>query len=135
VPIRGPRPNTKFIGESLGSDTLSASGYVKVQPSLQLFGHPNIFSAGDVIDWQEEKQAVKVMSQAPIAANNIAAVLSGNTAALKQYKGSSEMIVVTNGKVRCFHSYTDVVLGLTQFFFLVERRCYVFGGVVGSHIR
>jgi len=109
--MRGPRPNTKFISESLGSETLTASGFVKVQPSLQLVGRTNIFAAGDIIDWKEEKQAVKAISHASIAANNIAAVLRGDVSAIKEYKGSSEMIIVTNGKVHWFYSYITLILG------------------------
>jgi len=78
---------------------LNSNGFVKVLPSLQLVGHPNIFAAGDIIDWKEEKQILRAMTHAPIVANNIVALINENKAGLKQYKGTPDMIVVTNGRV------------------------------------
>ena len=95
---RGPRPNTGFISASLGPDAVTSSGHVKVLPTLQLPAHSNIFAMGDIIDWNEQKQFMKVTGgHAPIVANNVAAYLSGRT--LKHYKGSPEIISVTVGKV------------------------------------
>ena len=95
---RGPRPNTGFISASLGPDAVTSSGHVKVLPTLQLPEHPNIFALGDIINWNEQKQFMKVTSgHVPIVVNNVAAYLSGRT--LKPYKGVPEIITVTVGKV------------------------------------
>jgi len=66
---------------------------------LQLINHPRIFAAGDVVDWKEQKQAVKAGAHAAIVASNTLALLEiGGAKTLKHYKGSSEMILITNGK-------------------------------------
>lgn len=67
---RGPRPNTDFIS-TLGPDTLTDRGTVKVQPTLQLLHYPTIYAAGDVIDWNEQKQAVKGYWHAAVVVANI----------------------------------------------------------------
>jgi apoptosis-inducing factor 2 len=100
VSTRGPRPNTAFIS-SLGPDVLTDNGYVKVKPTLQLKGYPNIFAAGDVIDVPEQKQAAKAGHHATVVATNV--LRYSEQQALQEYKGSTEMILLTNGKVR-FHS-------------------------------
>lgn len=92
----GPLPNTAFVS-SLGSAVLNKRGSIIVKPTLQLFAHPNIYAAGDVIDWAEQKQAAKVAGHAAVVAKNIVSAIQGKpTVAL--YKGGTEMIVLTNGK-------------------------------------
>lgn len=61
--------------------------------------YDNIFAAGDVIDWKEQKQSAKSSAHGVLAAANILAFL--NKGSLKPYKGATEMIVITNGKVSC----------------------------------
>ncbi|RDB27682.1 Apoptosis-inducing factor B [Hypsizygus marmoreus] len=96
VQSRGPRPNTEFVAAALGEDSLSPLGLIRVKPTLQLKDHDNIFAAGDVIDWNEQKQAAKSSGHGLLVAANIQALL--NKGALKPYKGATEMIVLTNGK-------------------------------------
>ena len=71
---------------------------MKVKPTLQFADHPCIFAMGDIIDWKEEKQAMKAMSHVSIVANNVLSVL-GQKSGLKNYKGTYEIILLTNGKV------------------------------------
>ncbi|EAU86985.1 hypothetical protein CC1G_08456 [Coprinopsis cinerea okayama7 len=97
LPAWGGRPNTAFIKESLGDDVLTSSGHVKVQPTLQLPGHARIFAVGDIIDWNEQKQAAKAPAHGAIVAANIVTLVSGS-GALTEYKGSSEIILVTAGR-------------------------------------
>ncbi|KAF9245795.1 FAD/NAD(P)-binding domain-containing protein [Melanogaster broomeanus] len=96
ISTRGPSPNTAFVA-SLGSSTLSGSGHIKVRPTLQLLNHPHIFAAGDVIDWVEQKQAAKTKGHAAIVAANVMSLLGGREAS-QVYRGSPELIVVTNGR-------------------------------------
>ncbi|KAG6891132.1 hypothetical protein C0992_010427 [Termitomyces sp. T32_za158] len=97
VQTRGPRPNTAFVSEALGDSALSSLQLIRVRPTLQLADHDNIFAAGDVIDWKEQKQAAKSGVHGKLVASNIQAFL--NKTPMKPYKGAIEMIVITNGKV------------------------------------
>ncbi|KAF7311070.1 FAD/NAD(P)-binding domain-containing protein [Mycena chlorophos] len=97
VATKGPRPRTAFVAESLGEKVLDERGQIIVEPTLQLPGHANIFALGDAIKWAEQKQVMKAMAHADIVAANLVSLLSGKTA-LKKYKGSSEFLVVTNGR-------------------------------------
>jgi NADH dehydrogenase FAD-containing subunit len=71
---------------------------VKVKPTLQLADHPRIFAMGDIIDWKEQKQAMKAMSHVSIVANNVLSVL-GQKSGLQNYKGTFEIILLSNGRV------------------------------------
>lgn len=70
-----------------------------MKPTLQLVDYPHIFAAGDVIDWSEQKQAAKTASHAGVIVKNILSLLAGKSDALAEYKGSPELIFVTNGRV------------------------------------
>ncbi|PFH49805.1 hypothetical protein AMATHDRAFT_146753 [Amanita thiersii Skay4041] len=98
VSARGPRPNTAFIGSSLGADVLSDGGFVKILPTFQLPNYLEIFAIGDIIDWPEQKQLLKAVQHAAIVTSNIQAYMSDHGTKLKQYKGQSETIVITVGK-------------------------------------
>lgn len=65
---------------------------------MQLRSHPDIYAAGDVIDWAEQKQAAKASSHAAVVVANILSAVAGQTPVTK-YKSGVEMILVTNGKV------------------------------------
>jgi len=97
VVTSGPVPNTAMVGDSLGQDVLTARKNVRVLPTLQLPSQPSIFAIGDIIDWNEQKQAFKANGHASVVAANILSLLSGSKAQ-KKYKTGPEMMVVTNGK-------------------------------------
>ncbi|KII93171.1 hypothetical protein PLICRDRAFT_26482 [Plicaturopsis crispa FD-325 SS-3] len=96
ISARGITPHTEFV-KSLGPDTLTGQGFIKVRPTLQLAAADDIFAAGDAIDWAEQKQAAKAGTHAGIVAANILSYVAGQAPA-KVYKGSFELIVVTNGR-------------------------------------
>ncbi len=97
VPAWGPKPSTGFIASSL-SGVVTDKGFVKVKPTLQLVSYPEIFALGDILDWKEQKQAAKANAHAALVSANVLNYL--NSKPLKEYKGSYELILVTNGKVR-----------------------------------
>lgn len=82
---------------------MTPGGLVKVRPTLQLAAYDDIFAGGDILDIKEQKQYAKALTHAHILAINVLAFIanSNNTIAtkLKPYKGSSELIVITIGKV------------------------------------
>ncbi|KAE9400383.1 FAD/NAD(P)-binding domain-containing protein [Gymnopus androsaceus JB14] len=97
IPTWGGKPNTAY----LPSNFLTPVGTVKVLPTLQVPSHPNIFALGDLIEWNEQKSAAKVqMGHAPIVTKNIQLYLQGSDVSKtgKKYKGSMEMIMVSNGR-------------------------------------
>ena len=64
--------------------------------------YDDIFAGGDILDLKEEKQVAKALGHVQILAANILASISNKS--LKAYKGSTEMILITNGKVSCYGS-------------------------------
>ncbi|KAF8994497.1 hypothetical protein BDQ17DRAFT_1331122 [Cyathus striatus] len=97
IPTRGGRLNTALF-YALGEGTLTPTGHVKVNKHLQLPAYSDIFALGDIVDIKEQKQAAKVAGHAAVIADNILLALGERKGALKEYNGSSEMIVITNGK-------------------------------------
>lgn len=87
-----------MIGDSLGQEVLTARKNVRVLPTLQLPAHPSIFALGDIIDWNEQKQAFKSQGHGAVIAANILSLVKGSKAE-KKYKTGPEIIIVTNGKV------------------------------------
>lgn len=104
-------PNTAFV-KTLNPNTLTAAGFVKVKPTLQLLNYPNIFAAGDIVDWNEQKQAIKAGAHAQLVTKNVISYIKG--ASLKTYSTAMELIVLTNGKaggVSYFGILWGIVLG------------------------
>lgn len=79
---------------------LSDRGYVKVTPTLQVQFHPNMFALGDIVDWPEVKQLEKISGgHVDVVVSNLLAFL-GEGQPLKDYKGTQDIIIIANGKVR-----------------------------------
>lgn len=59
-----------------------------------------MFALGDIIEWAEEKQAMKAATHASIVVNNVLVTIGTSPKLkLKEYKGWPELIALTNGKV------------------------------------
>ncbi|KAJ7611148.1 FAD/NAD(P)-binding domain-containing protein [Mycena rosella] len=108
VPTGATHPNTAFVN-SLDADALTPAGFVKVKPTLQLLSYPNIFAAGDIIDWKEQKQAIKAGAHSQLVTKNVISYIKG--APLKNYSTAFEALVLTNGK-RGGLSYFGVLWGI-----------------------
>ena len=89
--------------ETLSPSVLDDARRVIVSPTLQVADHPDIFAAGDITNFQEQKQLMKTEWHAEVIVQNIVNLIKGN-GAQKQYKTKMEAIFITNGKVRkcCF---------------------------------
>ncbi|KAG8785649.1 hypothetical protein FRC12_017325 [Ceratobasidium sp. 428] len=58
IPTRGGRPNTSMLAEFDPTSLIEETGYVRVEPNLQvklISGACNVYAVGDIIDWPEQK--------------------------------------------------------------------------------
>jgi NADH dehydrogenase FAD-containing subunit len=120
---RGGRPNTTMLASS--GFTLNERGQVPVEPTLLAKGRKDVFAVGDITDIKEEKQSAKHGAHVATVVPNILAVLE-NKAPSKNYGGATEIMVLTNGKVRRPPSRV-VCLALTSRH-LIERGFRVLWG-------
>jgi len=110
IPTFGPRGvHTDFL-KTGSSPTIAASvlenTHLHVKPTLQLKSNPRVFALGDVIEWPEQHMLAKTGAHAGVVVPNVIAVLNslqkskglGSVKGLKNYGGSMEMILVTNGQ-------------------------------------
>jgi len=110
VATYGNRPGTAFV-KSLDSNVLTPRGQIKIEKTFQVKSHPNIYAIGDVIDWEEQKQAAKAAKHAQIAAANILAQVNGGDPKTN-YSGQPELIIITNGKKHGI-SFVGMLWGIT----------------------
>ncbi|KAL4252084.1 FAD/NAD(P)-binding domain superfamily protein [Abortiporus biennis] len=94
IATTGGTPNTTFIS-SLDSNVLTPRGNVKVAPTLEVIGHPGVFALGDIIEWDEQKQAGKAPYHSAVVIDNIFNYLSGQP--YKEYKGTFEGVFIPIG--------------------------------------
>ncbi|KAG8912678.1 hypothetical protein FRC01_004956, partial [Tulasnella sp. 417] len=114
VPTWGGRRNTAYLS-SFDSTILTPEGNIRVLPSLRVplsNGKTNVYAAGDVIDWDEQKQLAKVPAHAGVVVANILASIQGKPAS-KIYKGPAlEVILLPAGPTKGL-TYFGIFGGLT----------------------
>jgi NADH dehydrogenase FAD-containing subunit len=83
------------------NDDLTENGQIKVEPTTQVVGHPNVFAAGDITDFKEMKQGFLALRHADIVVGNIKKLLNDpNDQKLLVYKPLQKPLgVVTLGRV------------------------------------
>ncbi|KAI0037228.1 FAD/NAD-P-binding domain-containing protein [Vararia minispora EC-137] len=110
IPAFGGKPATDFIASSLGADSLTDKGLVKVTKTLRLPAYTNIFAAGDIIDVQESKQVVPTYFHASVVAANVLAVLNDKEPK-REYSKVPISMCVSNGRNRGL-IYVDILWGI-----------------------
>ena len=119
------------MSPSLGPSALSATNHVKVLPTFQLPGHTNIFAVGDIIEWQEQRQAAKVAGHTGVVVPNVLDVLAGREPA-KTYKGQWEIAVVSLGRVSRFLRFMNGEV-LIWDGASIDQGCRLLRATVGYH--
>ncbi|KAG8972930.1 hypothetical protein FRB90_010091 [Tulasnella sp. 427] len=113
LPTWGGHRNTGYL-KSFDSTILTPEGNVRVLPSLRVplnSGKTNVYAAGDVIDWNEQKQLAKVPGHVPIVVANILASIEGKPAP-KTYGGPMMEVMVLPAGPTKGASYFGILWGL-----------------------
>lgn len=74
----GTTPNTLWLRLGGHGDWLNPAGHVKVDRTLRVGGHPDVFAVGDVNDATEQKITPAALAQADLAAWNIRGYLQSS---------------------------------------------------------
>ena len=108
---------------------LNPRGQIKIENTFRLKTYGNIYAIGDVIDWQEQKQAAKAPKHAQIAAANILSQINGGVPK-KSYSGQPELIVITNGKVSCSPQSPSLVSHILTMCHLLQKNGISYMGML-----
>jgi NADH dehydrogenase FAD-containing subunit len=76
VPAWGCNPNSQAMRARLG-DALDAQGWVRVNPQLQVEGHPHMFAAGDIAATGVLRLALNQKNHCDIVSANLLALIEG----------------------------------------------------------
>ncbi len=100
-------PNSEFMKENF-SKSIDEKGRIKVNNHLQVEGHKNVFSAGDVNNIMEEKTAQSAEDQAGIIISNI--IRMEKNEELNSYQTKSKPMVISLGKKDGVFEWGDFVM-------------------------
>ncbi|KAG2484043.1 hypothetical protein HYH03_017133 [Edaphochlamys debaryana] len=96
----GSAPNSGFLRDGELAGVLNERGQVKVEPTLQVVGHPHMFALGDITSVDENKMGFLATKHAELAAKSIQAMVkaggpskAGKLGTWKPNMGTPSMIV------------------------------------------
>jgi len=113
LPLWGASINTDYL-RSYDSTVITSKGTINVLPSLRVplsNGKTNVWAAGDVIEWSEQKNLGKVPGMASVVVANIIAATQ-NKVAPKVYSGGIDALVVPIGP-NLGIGYVPILWGIT----------------------
>ncbi|KAL0303658.1 UNVERIFIED_CONTAM: Ferroptosis suppressor protein 1 [Sesamum radiatum] len=85
--------------ETILKDCLDDRGRLKVDATLRVKGHGNIFAIGDITDVPELKQGYLAQAHAMLTAKNLKKLIRGqNSKKLSTYKPASDVAIVSLGR-------------------------------------
>ncbi len=73
----GSQPVTGYLRNTDYEESLNKDGTVRVLPTLQVAGHPDVYALGDITDVPEAKRADAARAQARVVVANIASQIEG----------------------------------------------------------
>jgi prepilin-type processing-associated H-X9-DG protein len=92
----GSRANTGYLDGTEYQELLHPDGTVRVEPTLQVQGHPTVYAIGDITDVRESKRADAARQQARVVISNISRQLEGE-APDTTYQPTKEWVVLPLG--------------------------------------
>ncbi len=75
----GARANTGFLIGSDYESVMNPNGTIRVDATMQVVDHPNVYAVGDLTDVRESKRADAARQQARVVIANITAQIEGET--------------------------------------------------------
>lgn len=96
IETTGMTPNSDLL-RSLSPEAITESGYISVEPTLQVLGQQKVFAVGDIADTLATKSARVGSKQAQIVASNVESLVLGN--GLHEFEAEPGAIHLTLGIV------------------------------------
>lgn len=92
----GSRANTGYLDGTEYAQLLHPDGTIRVEPTLQVTGHPHLYAIGDITDVRESKRADAARQQARVVISNIARLLEGDEPDVT-YQPTKEWVILPLG--------------------------------------
>ncbi|KAL0299114.1 UNVERIFIED_CONTAM: Ferroptosis suppressor protein 1 [Sesamum radiatum] len=90
---------SSWLKETILKDCLDDHGRLKVDATLRVKGHSNIFAIGDINDVPELKQGFLAQGHAMLTAKNLKKLIGGQSSRkLSTYKPASDVAIVSLGR-------------------------------------
>ncbi len=92
----GSRANTGYLDGTEYQPLLHPDGTVRVEPTLQVQGHPHVYAIGDITDVRESKRADAARQQARVVITNVERQLEGESPDVT-YQPTKEWVILPLG--------------------------------------